>query len=638
MPSASAKSRRKKSKSLARRRTGSGRNLIVFAVVAAICVYYFIIVVPCRLLPQNHYYNLMTDAFESGSLSLLVKPSKELLALKDPYDPAQNGSYRLHDASLYKGSYYLYFGPVPAIVLFAPLDIIFHVRLDQSTAVAVFLCLGFISSTLLLWFLLNKIRPPVPFWMFITGITALGLSNAAPFLLMRPDVYEVAIACGYFLGMTGLYLVLSGIYGSRVGWSRITTGSLCCGLAFGARPSYVVFALLLPLAAVAIINEHKLRWMSREALFSALLLCLPFGICVLGLFTYNYARFGNPFEYGNHYQLAAIHPKDYPLFRPDLFFSRLNRYLFYRYNIDGTFPFFHLPRGTYFGEPEAGSILMTPVVCLGLGYPLLSWIRSHISFPRYSAIFLIMVSIVGVSMVLLLPIIANPVVRYQMDYLGFLLLPSLFAWCDLSQRELKLRSVSQAVRIVGFALIAYGCWVGVAFGWNDVSPRAIRHLYDANSLAARGDAAQAVEEYREAIRISPDFALAESTLAQVLATQGRGTEAASHFSSAMRQFIGTNVAYRDKGYMPAFQGLCIVDPFGEYIRLAQILLQRQQTDEALLALDGMVKAFCEAGFCDQAINGAEAIAKVAVSSNQNEFASRIQDRVRQYRAASLPLK
>jgi hypothetical protein len=51
-------------------------------------------------------------------------PAPEISALPDPYDSVANGPYRLHDASFYKGRYYLYFGPVPAVVLFLPFSLL----------------------------------------------------------------------------------------------------------------------------------------------------------------------------------------------------------------------------------------------------------------------------------------------------------------------------------------------------------------------------------------------------------------------------------------------------------------------------------------------------------------------------------
>ena len=72
----------------------------------------------------SEYYPLLTDAFLAGQTSLLVQPSAELLALPDPHDPVANARFRLHDASLYHGKYYLYFGPTPAIVLFLPYKVL----------------------------------------------------------------------------------------------------------------------------------------------------------------------------------------------------------------------------------------------------------------------------------------------------------------------------------------------------------------------------------------------------------------------------------------------------------------------------------------------------------------------------------
>src|SRR5262245_43808072 len=75
------------------------------------------------------HYELLTDAFESGRLSLPVEPVPQLLQLDDPYDPDKNAPYRvLHDASLYRTKYYLYFGPTPVISLLLPLRFVTALR------------------------------------------------------------------------------------------------------------------------------------------------------------------------------------------------------------------------------------------------------------------------------------------------------------------------------------------------------------------------------------------------------------------------------------------------------------------------------------------------------------------------------
>src|SRR5207248_6297600 len=62
-----------------------------------------------------------TRSYGDWSSDVCSSDLQALLALADPYDPAQNAPYRLHDASLYHGRYYLYFGPTPVALLYLPL-------------------------------------------------------------------------------------------------------------------------------------------------------------------------------------------------------------------------------------------------------------------------------------------------------------------------------------------------------------------------------------------------------------------------------------------------------------------------------------------------------------------------------------
>src|SRR5436305_2797670 len=66
--------------------------------------------------PQKDYYNLLIDGFLSGQLALKVEVPPALLQLADPYDPrTRPPGLALHDASLYRGRYYLYFGAAPVV-------------------------------------------------------------------------------------------------------------------------------------------------------------------------------------------------------------------------------------------------------------------------------------------------------------------------------------------------------------------------------------------------------------------------------------------------------------------------------------------------------------------------------------------
>ncbi len=66
------------------------------------------------------FYDQQASAYEQGSLALSAAPDPTLLALSDPYDPSTRGTAKFaKDFSLYQGKYYLYFGPIPAVILWA---------------------------------------------------------------------------------------------------------------------------------------------------------------------------------------------------------------------------------------------------------------------------------------------------------------------------------------------------------------------------------------------------------------------------------------------------------------------------------------------------------------------------------------
>src|SRR5688572_27757870 len=87
---------------------------------------------------EHDYYQLLVRGFRKGHLHLDKAPSPGLLALADPYDPAQNGPHRLPDASYFKGRYYLYFGPTPAITLMWPYAALTAREMPSGVALYIF--------------------------------------------------------------------------------------------------------------------------------------------------------------------------------------------------------------------------------------------------------------------------------------------------------------------------------------------------------------------------------------------------------------------------------------------------------------------------------------------------------------------
>ena len=184
---------------------------------------------------QNGYYNYLGRAFAHGHLELAIKPSAQLLAAPNPWDPAVDDSYKMQDMALFNGRYYLYHGPGPAVMLFTPWLLITGHDLPERFALFL-LCFGgflFSCGVLIRWLALAgaKTEPPLLALMLL----ALGLCQSAPYLLSRVWVYEIAIAGGYFCISGALFFLALGIKSGRSSYWLGASGFLF-GLAVSCRP------------------------------------------------------------------------------------------------------------------------------------------------------------------------------------------------------------------------------------------------------------------------------------------------------------------------------------------------------------------------------------------------------------------
>src|SRR5262249_37082907 len=127
----------------------------------------------------------------------------------------------------------------------------------------------------------------------------------APFILRRPAVYELAITSGYFYFFASVYLLLTGLFGEQTSSWRLAAAAVCLGLSLASRPNYVV-AVLLALGAAGswLVWGDSSRTPAR--LRQLLALVLPLAVLAMILPTYNYLRFDNIFEFGQHFQLESL--------------------------------------------------------------------------------------------------------------------------------------------------------------------------------------------------------------------------------------------------------------------------------------------------------------------------------------------
>jgi hypothetical protein len=376
--------------------------------------------------PQDGYYNALTNALLHRQLHLQEEPAPELFEMAEPYEPGRNARVRLHDASLYHGRYYLYFGVVPVVVLFAPWALLGGGDLPEGLAATLFAVAGYIFFVLLLRHLIHRHLSESPRWARLLAYALLGLSSVVPFALRGASVYEVALTAGYaFAGAAAWLLATAGERGP-LSLPRVAVAGLCLGLAVGCRPNHVLLLPLLPLLALP-----SWRASPRSRGRAVLALALPLGLCLLLLGAYNKARFDSWFDFGTRYALVGNRPVPWFDLRgiaPALWFqflappdARLDFPFFFP---DTDYPG-ETPEGFYKEASVTGLLAHSPFVLLLLGAPWLlrrDGVREAASLRRT----LTVLGAAGLlSPILTAFVFPAAAMRYQVDFASFLVVPAL---------------------------------------------------------------------------------------------------------------------------------------------------------------------------------------------------------------------
>jgi hypothetical protein len=158
------------------------------------------------------YYNRQADAFLRGQTHLILKPPAGLLALPDPYDPVANRPYRkgigVHDCVLYEGKFYLYWGPVPALLLATVKSLSGSSIIGDEWLVLAFTIASTLIIALLLRDLWRRYHSGTSPALISLGVIVYGLATPVTYFLPRPAVYEAAIVGGQFFSLTGVWLTV----------------------------------------------------------------------------------------------------------------------------------------------------------------------------------------------------------------------------------------------------------------------------------------------------------------------------------------------------------------------------------------------------------------------------------------------
>jgi putative flippase GtrA len=392
--------------------------------------------------PQFHklegdYYNLLVDGFRKGSLALDVPVPEALLKAENPWDPGKRPpGIALHDASYFNGHYYLYFGVVPAVLLFWPFRALTGLALPLVFAVISSLTGAFFIST---WLWLKIVRERFARAGLLTklaGPVVLGLCGGQLILARRSSIWEMPIAVGHLFMVclaASAYLALR----AKKPWPALAAAGLSLGLAIGCRPT---LAAAGPALAFIVIRAgwagSDRRARVRRFLKSLLAASVPFAAILGSLLTYNWRRFGKLLEFGLNYQLTANYEAKAHHFLLRFAPFNLGAYFLHSPQWGRYFPFVHPaawappPEGYYGMEFVYGALVVCPVI-FGAVFAVGVLLRRTGSIEGSVVGFL---SLIAVGTTFLLACFNTAAARYVTDFLPWCLWVALLGWAWLETR------------------------------------------------------------------------------------------------------------------------------------------------------------------------------------------------------------
>ena len=259
-------------------------------------------------------YELMADAFLSGHLYFQYDDTDpRLLAMENPYDAEARdaqGIWYHWDHAFYNGRYYMYFGAAPVALLFVPFRVLTGRPLTGYHATQLFTALHVAGLFLLLRLLARRFFPRVRASLLML-LSAAVSAMSVWYATATPALYCTAITGALAFAVWSLYFYARAVWRAR-GENRAillaSLGALCGALEFGCRPPIGLSNLLaLPMLAAFL----KARRPTGRLIGKLILAALPYAAVAAALMAYNAARFGNPLEFGQSYQLTVTDQSGY---------------------------------------------------------------------------------------------------------------------------------------------------------------------------------------------------------------------------------------------------------------------------------------------------------------------------------------
>ncbi len=410
---------------------------------------------------QQQYYKLV-DAFREGHLYLDQEVPRGLSEMDNPYDFAARyyndvSSADYWDHSYFNGRFYVYFGVVPALLLYLPYNLVTGGDLPNYIAVYVLALLLMAGVFYLLWQMIKKWFAHTPFLLYLLLAAVFPPVAAIGYAINKPDLYIVPILSGVMFAVWGLAFWLSAEEKkdgeTRLVSHRLAAGSLCVALTAGCRPQLL---LAIGLGVILFWNSAfgQRKLFSKNSIRQTTAVCLPFFIVALGIMWYNFARFGSPFDFGASYNLTT-NDMTHRGFVAGRIGLGLFSYLFQPVSVNGVFPFLHdfdastVYQGLTLTEKMIGGVFwLFPVLLFGLygvcRGRLFKEKRVH-RMAVYSVLAAVVIVVADTQM-------AGLLTRYFVDFVWLLLLAAVMTVLALYENKKDMAAERKKVLAVSVTL------------------------------------------------------------------------------------------------------------------------------------------------------------------------------------------
>ena len=393
-------------------------------------------------------YEKITNAFLKGQLHFEAEPDQALLELENPYDRdariecgVEHSQWNdMWDHAYYDGHYYMYFGVVPVLLLFAPYQLLTGESLTTYHATQIFAILFIVGAFLLFTYLTAKFFPKIPFVIFLllsTAVVAMSLWYCVAF----PALYCTAILSAVALMIWCFYFFFRAVFDEGITkktYVFIALGSLCGALAFGCRPTVALGNLVVIPLFITFIRRKKLtgkQW-GLVALSAA-----PYVAVAAGLMWYNNARFDNPFEFGQSYQMTVTDQSQYGNVFANIEWKNL---------------FENIKKALFradCGPLDYGVIVAFPILLLSIVGAVRKGSRSYLMNSGLGLV--IPTALISTVVIIAMGVLWSPYLlpRYTMDYLWLLGVALFIGVGALYQREKVNPRLTLIVGILSFFAI-----------------------------------------------------------------------------------------------------------------------------------------------------------------------------------------